>query len=238
MEKYEIFVVGAGGTGSYFLKEFSRFIHGSKYQKMCEWLHIIDGDTVEEKNLARQCFTPEDVGRNKAAVMAEVLNDAFGLSWKSHPFYLSDVKQINEMRKSSYTAVIISCVDNHACRLILEEYFHNSRNVVYLDSANEFDTGECVYSYKEYNKVIGPVRSHYFPEIKEGDNKSRLELSCEELNNVEPQHIFTNMFAGQLLCAGIANLLEGKKTPGFTYFNALNYESAFVPYAQKEQVVK
>lgn len=226
---YCLIVVGAGGTGTYFLKEFSRFIHGTDALKNFGKMVIFDGDTVEGKNLARQCFTQEDIGRNKASVMAEVLNDAFSLKWESYATYLTDIKQLDEVTKN-FAPVIISCVDNHACRLLLEEFFHKKKTCIYFDSANEFETGECVYSYKKEGNVEGPVRSHYFPDIKEKQHKKVTELSCEELNNVEPQHIFTNMFAGNLLCSGMAKLLEKKHTPGVAYFNAMEPECTFIPY--------
>ena len=227
--KYDVIVVGAGGTGTYFLKEFSRFIAGnrnasSKIESLC----IFDGDTVEAKNLARQAFDEEDIGRNKASVMAEILNDSFGLEYKAYGCYLTDLSQLKT--SSSSIPVIISCVDNHGCRLLLEEYFNRQGSCVYFDSANEFDNGEVVYAFKSNGKVMGPVRSHYFPQIKEGDVRTREELSCEELNNVAPQHIFTNMQAGHLLCVGMANLLSGKMTPGFVYFNSFNYSCNFMPW--------
>lgn len=228
-------VVGAGGTGTYFLKEFSRFIHGTSNVGKFINMVIFDGDTVESKNLARQCFCEEDVGRNKAAVMAEVLNEAFGLHFIAHASYLSSLKQLKQVVSSDSTPVIISCVDNHACRLLLEEYFDSVKNCIYFDSANEFDTGECVYSYKKDGKVEGPLRSYYFPHIKEEIHKAREEMSCEELNSVAPQHIFTNMFAGNLLCTAMASLLDKKHTPGFAYFNALEHECSFVSYRESEE---
>ena len=228
---YNLIVVGSGGTGTYFLKEFSRFIHGTDALRQFGRMVIFDGDTVEGKNLARQCFQEDDIGRNKAAVMAEVLNDAFDLKWESYATYLTDLKQLTEVTgNGNYTTLIISCVDNHACRLLLEDFFNKKRDCIYFDSANEFETGECVYSYKKDGVVEGPVRSHYFPDIKESHHKKRTELSCEELNNVEPQHIFTNMFAGNLLCSGVAKLLEKKHTPGVAYFNAMEPECTFIPY--------
>lgn len=226
---YTLIVVGAGGTGTYFLKEFSRFIHGTEALKKFRRMVIFDGDTVEGKNLARQCFQQEDIGRNKAAVMAEVLNDAFDLKWESYTTYLTDMKQLREVVGND-DPILISCVDNHACRLLLEEFFNSKRNCIYFDSANEYETGECVYSYKKDGEVEGPVRSHYFPDIKAKPHKKVTELSCEELNNVDPQHIFTNMFAGNLLCSGMAKLLEKKHTPGVAYFNAMEPECTFIPY--------
>lgn len=234
--KYDLCVVGAGGTGTYFLKEFSRFLcNNVDTKKSIVSMHIYDGDVVEEKNLSRQAFTDADIGRNKAAVMAEVLNDAFDLSYIAHDIYVLDRQQVTKnFQKKQYSEpvvpLIVSCVDNHACRILLEQIFETEDSCVLFDSGNEFSSGEVVYSYKSCNKVYGPVRSYYFPDVAKGELRSRAEMSCTELNSVAPQHIFTNMLAGNLLCCGIANLFGGKITPGFAYFNALAYSSGFVPY--------
>lgn len=227
--KYSLFVIGAGGTGTYFLKEFSRFLSGNEeMKKQISSMVIFDGDEVERKNLARQCFIEDDIGRNKASVMAEVLNETFDLEYEAHGCYLNNIDQLS--KQFGTVPIIISCVDNHGCRLLLEKYFKKQESCVYFDSANEYDTGEVVYAYKSNRKIGGPVRSHYFPQIKKGDVRNREEISCEELNNVAPQHIFTNMQAGHLLCVGLANLLNGVITPGFAYFNSFNYSCDFVPW--------
>lgn len=231
---YVFIIVGAGGTGTYFLKEFSRFIAGSEYERQIAGMYILDGDSVEKKNLTRQCFLEEDIGRNKATVMAEVLNESFNLSFVSMNQYLTKKDSIREMVRNHYgygtrtVPVIISCVDNHGCRLLLEEYFEESSDCVYFDSANEYETGEVVYSYKFKGMIAGPVRSSYFPGIKHEDTRSREEMSCEELNHVSPQHIFTNMKAANLLLCGVTNLLAGIVTPGFSWFNVFKYESGFI----------
>ena len=233
--EYVFIIVGAGGTGTYFLKEFSRFIAGTNYEKKIAGMYILDGDCVEKKNLTRQCFIEEDIGRNKAAVMAEILNDSFRLSYVSLNMYLTQKKTLKEIVNGhlSYDIktipVIISCVDNHGCRLLLEDYFNDSKDCIYFDAANEYETGEVVYSYKVDSKVVGPLRSFYFPGIKHQDTRSREEMSCEELNNVSPQHIFTNMKSAHLLLCGVTNLFSGTLTPGFSYFNVFKYESGFVP---------
>lgn len=235
--KFQLFVIGAGGTGSYFLKEISRFLCGN--DRFIDSCHIFDGDIVEEKNLTRQSFMKEDVGRNKASVMAEILNDSFSLDWAAHDVYVTSHEELKKLIKtgsksSPILPVIISCVDNHACRLELEKLFDELPNIAYFDSGNEYTTGEVVYSYKMGGNVIGPVRSHYFPEMKEGDLRGRTELSCEELNTVSPQHIFTNMFAGNLLCSGFSNLMDEKVHPGVTFFNAASLEAAFRPYVAEK----
>jgi hypothetical protein len=69
---------------------------------------IVDGDVVEEKNLDRQSFLLEDVGRNKASVFAEILNDAlegYNISqgcqtrWEAVPSYMTDADQITSYFK-------------------------------------------------------------------------------------------------------------------------------------------
>lgn len=235
--EYVFIIVGAGGTGTYFLKEFSRFIAGTSYEKQIVGMYVLDGDNVEKKNLTRQCFMEEDIGRNKASVMAEVLNEAFQLSFVSLNHYLTEKKTLKQLvqnhtiygNRGKVIPVIISCVDNHGCRLLLESYFNDSKDCIYFDAANEYETGEVIYSYKFDGKVVGPLRSFYFPGIKHEDTRSREEMSCEELNNVSPQHIFTNMKSANLLLCGVCNLLTGTITPGFSYFNVFKYESGFVP---------
>lgn len=230
---YNLIVIGAGGTGTYFLKEVSRQISSDKsIQKKLSSLFIVDGDMVESKNLERQCFTSDDIGRNKAIVMAEVLNETFDLQWKALPEYFTTQKRLKEICETDSNAVpvIIGCVDNHACRLLCEQYFNASNNCVYFDAANEFATGECVYAYRIKDTLIGPPRSFYFPEIKEGDLRNVTEISCQELNAVLPQHIYTNMSSGLCLLSGFNNLMDGRLTPGVIYFNSQKLQMEFIPF--------
>lgn len=242
MEKlyYNVLVVGAGGTGTYFLKEISRYISSEPNVKnVISSLVIADGDSVEEKNLSRQCFYPEDIGRKKASVMAEILSDAYELNWRSYPYYLTNMDDISHTvgmtvnEDSNKIPVIIGCVDNHAARLVCEKYFSQSRNCIYFDSANEFDTGEAVFAYKINGKVVGPCRSYYFPEMTSGDLRLVTEISCEELNQATPQHIFTNMMAGLQLCSAFAGLMNGNVTPGVSFFNSLTFSNEFFPFEKE-----
>lgn len=223
--KYSFYVIGAGGTGTYFLKEFSRFLQGGVHSDRISDLVIFDGDTVEEKNLARQAFDQDDIGRNKAVAMASVLNEAFGLDWRSMPFYLTKEEQISELflnggSDTVYMPVVVGCVDNHAARILIEGLFAKRDNIIFLDSANEFYAGESVFAYKVNGKVVSPCRSHYFPEILKADKRNREEISCEELNNVAPQHIVTNMMAGQVLFSEACAILNNALHPGLVTFDA------------------
>ena len=237
--KYNLIVVGCGGTGTYFLKEICRFLSGSN---LVREIHVFDGDIVERKNLSRQCFDESDIGLNKAVVMGEVLSTVFHLPVIAHDRYLLDAEDLNQfMYRKGYSEetipVVIGCVDNHGARLIMEDFFYNKSNntCILFDSGNEYATGEISYAYKRDGKVLSPARSYYFPEIKNGDVRNRDEISCEELNAVEPQHFVTNMMAGQLLCSAFVMLLDGKLKCGVSVFNAMIGTVEFYPYRSIEE---
>ena len=71
---YQIIVVGCGGIGGNYVKELGRFLYKNNHIKRCKII-IVDGDLVEESNISRQPFLPEDIGHNKAEVMAEILTN-------------------------------------------------------------------------------------------------------------------------------------------------------------------
>lgn len=69
----EIVVVGCGGTGSWLLPKLVKTINDGIRKSIIRKdvkLILIDGDIVEEKNLVRQNFIEQDIGQNKAEVMA------------------------------------------------------------------------------------------------------------------------------------------------------------------------
>ena len=204
-------------------------------------LSVADGDVVEKKNLARQAFSREDIGQKKAAVMASLLNDCFDLSWRAYGKYLLKTEQIDCVLQTApgvhgmncfckdIVPVIIGCVDNHACRLLCEDYFCSKNNCIYFDSANEFSSGEIVYASRIKGRTISPIRSQIFPEIKKGDLRNVEEMSCAELNAVAPQHIVVNMHAGLCLLSAVARLLEEDALiSGVTFFDAKNMDSRHI----------
>ena len=220
---YDIFVVGTGGTGTFFINVFSRFLTANR--TFVRNLYLIDGDTVEEKNIERQSFLKEDVGRPKSVVMAEALNEAFDLNWKAVDRFLLKKEQILDLTDTIAVPVLIGCVDNHACRLVLEKVFKAKRDIIYLDSANEFSSGEVVFGVKRKGRIISPCRSHFFKDILQGDKRDVTQMSCEELNNAAPQHIATNMMAGCFLLIEVCKILSGETGFGYVAFDTSDFSS-------------
>lgn len=237
--RYHLLFVGTGGTGTYVLKEFSRYLFkNEEVLSKIAGMYLVDGDVVEEKNLTRQSFAEEDIGYNKATVMAEVLNDAFGLKYEAYAKYIINQREVADIVGSVLSkdvVVIVSCVDNHGARLVLEKYFMNEKtlNCVYIDTANEYEEGECVVAIKATGKVVAPPRTHYFPNILEGDVRNVVEMSCEELNVSSPQHILTNMTSALHVLANLVQLLEkGIVTGGFSSFDVFSKHSKEYPYEE------
>lgn len=68
-ESTNIYIIGAGGTTSWFLPKLIKILNIFSNQKSFNIL-IIDGDVVESKNLTRQNFIQQDIGKYKAEVLA------------------------------------------------------------------------------------------------------------------------------------------------------------------------
>lgn len=241
---FNVIVIGAGGTGTYFIKEAGRFISSLKNKHAINTFTIVDADIVEEKNLSRQSFMPEDIGEYKADVMANALYELFGIDATAVTRFIDTVKDLKAIIPNDSGVidvaipVIIGCVDNHACRLVCERFFESSANCIYYDSANEFDNGEVVYAVRLNGKTLAPARSFYFPEIKQKRSKKRSSMSCTELNAVAPQHILTNMCAGMALLAGFMPLIENYQIKrGICMFNPFLNQMQFMPFEEKNEEV-
>lgn len=239
MNQLKIAVIGAGGTGGNYLKELGRYLY-SKKKDIDISLSIVDGDRVEKRNIARQPFIPEDIGEYKAVAMAGALQEVFDLNTRAYPMYINDYKDMEPfwgtipVRDREILYIMIGCVDNHHARKVMHEYFrHTKHNIIYLDSANEFESGEIVIAGKIRGKIIGKDRLFYYPNLFRGKLLSAQELSCVELNEVAPQHLVTNLLAANILLSQTISCIEGRVNPGIIYFNAFSSQSRYIPYERK-----
>lgn len=70
---YIVMIVGAGGTGGNFAKEFARYAAFYDKEGCSITAILIDGDTVEPKNQERQPYIAEDVQQNKAIALTSAI---------------------------------------------------------------------------------------------------------------------------------------------------------------------
>lgn len=138
-----IIIVGCGGTGSNLAPMLSRMMNYKTFL-------LIDGDVVEDKNIARQTYQTFDTGMNKARALAKKLNSNFNNSHQYIDRYIESKDDIidritdpatRELLQNE-TIYICGCVDNNASRLILEDTYRFLKNnysvpVHYIDAGNE-----------------------------------------------------------------------------------------------------
>lgn len=232
-------IIGCGGTGSYVVRDLARLIavNNQKYNVEYEML-LYDADIVEEKNLARQNFIFDDLGLNKAEVLAERYSSSFGINISYLPKYFSsNDEEINSIRQNmpAYSGIVfIGCVDNNASRVEINNAYKNyndtytSMRAAYIDAGNEEFAGQvCISS----NKGIFPGASSLEPgesgfnlklptvidifNITANDKKPD-ELSCAERAMSAPQNIMTNIWAAQVIvnyCSAIISGAVAYKNP-------------------------
>lgn len=103
-----VFVIGAGGTGSRLVPLLAQFLRTiTRGVSPSGWIEspniwVIDDDTVEEKNLMRQNFIRQDINKNKAVVVAERYSRAFDVN--IYPITKRITAGVN--RTSGYNALL------------------------------------------------------------------------------------------------------------------------------------
>lgn len=252
---YNVVCVGAGGTGSFFLKEFARFMASYMARNFDKFIYlsIIDGDHVEKNNLERQAFIDSDINSNKAVTMTTAIKENFGLECVyAYPIYIDTVNQLEQVYERLYEEnqkitrrsyecqaidILIGSADNHRVRQVMHEFFYNHRKTIfYYDAANEYLNGEVVFAGRHEGKLLGQSRADYFQEVLTDESPRASEISCGAVNKSTPQHIATNMMAGNLLLSRLSMLIaENKMEFGIAYFDAANLYVNFYPDKENQK---
>lgn len=257
MTRISVLCVGAGGTGTFFISGFGGFLSAFRNDDVSISFGIIDGDYVERKNLERQTgFVANDIGLNKAVIMAEAVRDVVPEHHermiKAFPSYVDDAVQISKAFRAlqngysvPYFQILVGCVDNHRARQEMEKYFLSQDDIMYVDAANEYRSGEVVTAYRIGGKSYGKVRSRYFPEVSEDKSPRASEQSCGVINEKDPQHRDTNHFSG-LLCVSRVNRfitavlekkdeLAGELLPGLQVFDSFSGEVYYEKWKEESK---
>lgn len=226
---FHVLIAGAGGTGGYLYYYLTRLIAARRDGRV--GLVVADGDTVEERNLVRQNFAPEDLGRNKAERLAERYGNVYGLNFPYVDRYLENAESVlqvmcqhweRETWASGCVPVLVGCVDNNASRQVFHEVFKKSRNIIYIDCGNDEWSGQVVVGVKSGEKVVLPPVGELYPDIlADRDSVFSSRASCEEAAVERPQNIATNIMAATL-AFGILNrlLTTGRISVHAVTFNA------------------
>ncbi len=141
-----IYIIGAGGVGSWLVEAMARLVD-------VMYITVIDGDTLEEKNLDRQLFGEGEIGKNKAEALSSRLGCKFVDQWYS-PY---SIKHTNH-------DWIFCCVDNSPSRLDCLKAADMSECKVII-AANEVHSSEAYVYLPQWqgNPRLDPRL--YYPEL-------------------------------------------------------------------------
>lgn len=206
-----IVIIGAGGTGGYVIPHLYRIAYASERDIR---IVIADGDTVEKKNLIRQNFAGNDVGKNKANVMAARYSGVFGIETEYVPEYIEDEERLRELLSTKTGSgdvepigILIGAVDNNRSRIICNNVFNAMDNLIYIDSGNGEFTGQVVCGAKRYGRVVSKPAARIYPDILTDIEKFPSELSCAEHSISAPQSIAANVMASAAIVSMLYYLL-------------------------------
>ncbi|MEQ8676522.1 MAG: ThiF family adenylyltransferase [Aggregatilineales bacterium] len=132
-----ITIVGIGGTGAQVARIVGRIVYDmQRSRKHTPQIVLIDPDTVEDKNVGRQLFSPSMLGKNKAESVGKMLNLALGLEVRWIPDFVDPVHHFERYGSN----LVVSCVDNHEARKAIHQV-----NGVILGAGNHENSGQlCI----------------------------------------------------------------------------------------------
>ena len=177
-----IFVIGGGGIGSWLVPSLCLLEHPDR-------IVVVDKDKLEEKNLNRQLFTVEDIGRPKA----EALSERYGCRAVNAWFAVGAIK-------TKHDDWLMVCVDNHPARKeALDECDRTGCTAII--ACNETTSAEAFIYNRNWrdHPFLDPRR--YYPEILTGhDNDPRAaSIGCTgEAQRQNPQLVSANFMAASL----------------------------------------
>lgn len=165
--KETFLVVGAGGTGGYFIKSLLHYLSTLNSSSQYNVL-VVDGDVVESKNLLRQAFYSHDIGKYKAQVFKDRFTNSEGILPPNvqidniNGFIQSPLEVIEKLSDEQYadsdTFTLVSCVDNNLARLrmtiatyLVREKFN--KEVRFLDSGNSLWEGQTLTKVLKSNNT-------------------------------------------------------------------------------------
>jgi len=209
-----IVVIGLGGTGSCLVRPLMRYLNYSK--KFNGEIILVDGDLFELKNLERQEFDP-NLPLNKAENWAIRLQEKFNeLNISVRTDYVTDVNAAEIIIDGS---LIMSCVDNHSTRKLLQDFCLKVDNCCLISSGNDFIDGNVQVFVRQNKKNITPKIYDYHEEIKYPEDKNPEEMSCEELAESEPQLLFANFMSAALMISSFYCVFNGHSFKPEVYFD-------------------
>jgi len=156
-ENSTIAVVGCGGTGGFLAEGLCRLFRDTSIR-----LILVDPDRVEERNLLRQNFYPEDLGRFKAQALAERLAlkfrrpVAYALDAFSIP--LEEDSMLGPGWRAIHPGILVGCVDNAPAREAMAQWMERWHTGWWVDVGNGEHFGQVLVGNAPPGRLRGAFR--------------------------------------------------------------------------------
>lgn len=152
----KIVIIGCGGVASWLMPPLVKLLAQMQHKPD---LILVDGDTIEQRNLERQFFTDEDIGKNKAQATAEKYAGQFNsITFVSRYFNAGQT-----FDEPVGTALFICCADNHAARRAVLEAVDTGGHWAII-AGNEYTEAES-YFYDQRMKGSPSDPRVFYPSI-------------------------------------------------------------------------
>lgn len=244
--KINIYLIGAGGTGSFAAQTIARLAFELKESGKAVDLTIIDADRVEPGNIPRSNFCAAEIGRFKAQTIAERLSLAWGLEVGYSNEKLDYEKHLKPDRNGyRQMTILVGCVDNylarreiHRCLQEFERYSSNDApSAWWIDGGNGKFSGQvligstCVRVEAEKHFTTAsicrklPAPSLVHPELLEAEENplkrnATQRTSCPEMVRLGEQSLNINQRVAVEIGEMLTQLLLTNSLRRFaTYFD-------------------
>jgi molybdopterin/thiamine biosynthesis adenylyltransferase len=165
-------MIGAGGTGTHLLPPLVAYL--KSHHSDSEWmLHVVDGDTVEIKNLERQLFRDSDVTLNKAVAAVAPFQDG---RIRAVDKYL-DEENIGRLIMDE--DIVLICADNFTVRKRIEDHCNTLQNSIVINGGNEKWSGSVQLWVRAKGEDLTPRLSFLHPEVSD-IGPDRAAMTCAQ----------------------------------------------------------
>lgn len=199
----KIKVIGTGGIGLCILPTLCRYLAFEKENFPSVDISLIDGDTFEEKNRARQEFT--DIGPKATVTTAKYQDEFPQLTFWPHPTYVADHNVIPLIREGD---IVLLCVDNHKTRKLISDRACDLKNITVISGGNDWTDGNVlIHVRRDDVNLTPPLANNMHLEIVNPTDKNPGDVEekaagCAVLAVSSPQLlIMNNMIAANMLAA-------------------------------------
>lgn len=193
-------VVGCGGTGSFVADGLARLLPPNKH------LTLIDMDTVEDRNLTRQCFTAADIGQLKSEALAKRLAERYRrpIKYSAMPVGSAELPP----------GLIVGCLDNGPARQAIADSIKDGQ--WWIDAGNGRSYGQVLIGNSKIEKLCPSFAASLcarlpLPSIQQPGILTQVpeQRSCTEAVANDEQSPTINQAMAVLVLEVVRRIMEG-----------------------------